>query len=87
MSIKKRMRTALALANDVLAERNLKAREIKYSGKHPYIIITSDDGLFIRKVYFSKTPSCSRWLLHLKKDIRSTADKIDAKFLKLNGVV
>jgi hypothetical protein len=70
MSIKKRERDALALAECELAQRTLDVVVTLGRSKHACLRITARDGRMARKVIFASTPSCDRWLVHLKKDLR-----------------
>lgn len=70
MSINKRMRDAKALAEAELARRALDLKVIPQRGAHSRLVLCSRDGQRIMPVIFSSTPSCHRWLEHLRKDLR-----------------
>lgn len=70
MSAKKREREVRMIAERAIA----KYRDIEIEGirvaKHMCITITRNGGEARKKIFLSSTPSCSRWAVHLKKDIR-----------------
>jgi hypothetical protein len=70
MSTIKRMREALAMAEKELAERSADLRVRTCRGSHARLIVGTRDGRITREVHFASTPSCDRWLVHLKKDLR-----------------
>lgn len=70
MSIKKRMRDAQALAEKELARRPLDLIVTPRICAHARLVLSTRDGRQQREVVFASTPSCPRWMDHLRKDLR-----------------
>ena len=77
MSHAKCERDALSLVSSFLHSR----RDIEVSRilkrKHNFIQLRHVKTGVTRKVVFSSTPSCHRWLFHLKKDLRRVVRDIE----------
>ena len=70
MSINKRMRDAITLAERELAEGTLDLKISLRLSSHARLVLSTRDGRQRREVVFASTPSCPRWMVHLRKDLR-----------------
>lgn len=87
MSHDKSERDALSLVNSFLdSRRDIRVIEL-VRRKHKFFRIQHVESGISRKVVFASTPSCNRWLAHLKKDLRKVVREIDAVLLKYGDLM
>ena len=76
MSVNKTRREARMVAErTVSGYRGIYIEDIK-AARHIYIIIKRKGIETRKKIFLSSTPSCPRWAVHLKKDIRRAIREI-----------
>jgi hypothetical protein len=80
MPNRKALRDAHALACRELARLALDLAVAIRCDSHARLIVSTPDGRFSRFVVFASTPSCNRWLVHLKKDLRQVLAQFEALF-------
>jgi len=80
MSYRKVLRDARVMAYREIARLMLDLVVVIRCDSHARLIISTPDGRFSRFVVFASTPSCNRWLVHLKKDLRRVLAQFEAPF-------
>lgn len=87
MSHDKSERDALSLVNSFLnSRRDIIVIELVRK-RHKFVRLQHVESGITRKVVFASTPSCNRWLVHLKKDLRKVVREIDAVLLKYGDLI
>ena len=77
MGMIKAMREARDLAMREVMEYGLDLRINVCRQRHSRLVLTTPDGRLSRFVVFAGTPSCPRWLVHLRKDLRRVMREMD----------
>lgn len=70
MSPNKVIRDAQKLALRELKEYGLDLTVVVLRGGHPRLVLSNPCGQLSQFVVFAGTPSCRRWLAHLRRDLR-----------------
>lgn len=70
MSADKLMRIARDFSAVEVMKTGIDLRIEVCRKRHSRLVLTTPDGQWSRFVVFASTPSCKRWLVHLRKDLR-----------------
>lgn len=79
MSCLKILREARKLAEREIEKYGLSLSVVVRRGTHPQLVLATPGGQRSQFVVLAGTPSCSRWQLNLRRDLRQVLRRLEAQ--------